>query len=228
MDEHQRAVDMRFDEVKCAAVSAEEVLRRACENVAIDERLYLAARREFEARGDSGSGGGSSGSSGDSSSGGGGIDGGGSGTSGRSAAAASVTRARVTKLREAGVALAARADAQKAMPLQLLEALSGTQLRREYVQTSGGGVPWSVNEREPWYLAQRDRTRSHEIARFSCEPLGAACMQVLITAPSPAHRYLAHERARFSCVECSGDVVPEKDLLGCWPLWTQVGSSDCL
>jgi hypothetical protein len=51
------------------------------------------------------------------------------------------------------------------MPLQLLEALSGTQLRREYVQTSGGGVPWSVNEREPWYLAQRDRTRSHEIAR---------------------------------------------------------------
>ena len=250
VDEHQRAVDMRFDEVKCAAVSAEEVLRRACENVAIDERLYLAARREFEARGDSGSGdsssggsgGGSSGSSGssdDSSSGGGGMDGGGSGTSGRSAAAASltraradeaasVTRARVMKLREAGVALAARADAQKAMPLQLLEALSGTQLRREYVQTSGGGVPWSVNEREPWYLAQRDRTRSHEIARFSCEPLGAACMHVLITAPSPAHRYLAHERARFSCVECSGDVVPEKDLLGCWPLWTQVGSSDCL
>ena len=166
------------------------------------------------------------------------MDGGGSGTSGRSAAAASVTRARVTKLREAGVALAARADAQKAMPLQLLEALSGTQLRREYVQTSGGGVPWSVNEREPWYLAQRDRTRSHgiardrtrshEIARFSCEPLGAACMHVLITAPSPPHRYLAHERARFSCVECSGDVVPEKDLLGCWPLWTQVGSSDCL
>ena len=241
VDEHQRAVDMRFDEVKCAAVSAEEVLRRACENVAIDERLYLAARREFEARGDSGSGDSSSGGGMD----GGGMDGGGSGTSGRSAAAASltraradeaasVTRARVTKLREAGVALAARADAQKAMPLQLLEALSGTQLRREYVQTSGGGVPWSVNEREPWYLAQRDRTRSHEIARdrtrsheiarFSCEPLGAACMHVLITAPSPAHRYLAHERARFSCVECSGDVVPEKDLLGCWPLWTQVGS----
>ena len=107
------------------------------------------------------------------------------------------------------------------MPLQLLEALSGAQLRREYVQTSGGGVPWSVNEREPWYLAQRDRTRSHEIARFSCEPLGAAYMQVLITAPFPPHRYLAHERARFSCVECSGDVVPEKDLLGCWPLWTQ-------
>ena len=165
VDEHQRAVDMRFDEVKCAAVSAEEVLRRACENVAIDERLYLAARREFEARGDSGSGGGSSGSSSGGGMDGGGMDGGGSGTSGRSAAAASVTRARVMKLREAGVALAARADAQKAMPLQLLEALSGTQLRREYVQTSGGGVPWSVNEREPWYLAQRDRTRSHEIAR---------------------------------------------------------------
>ena len=179
VDEHQRAIDMRFDEVKCAAVSAVEVLRRACENVAIDERLYLAARREFEARGDSGSGSSGSGTSG----GGGGMDGGGSGTSGRSAVAASVTRARVTKLREAGVVLAARADAQKTMPLQQLEALSGAQLRREYVQASGGGVPWSVNEREPWYLA--------------------------------------HERARFSCVECSGDVVPEKDLLGCWPLWTQ-------
>ena len=33
--------------------------------------------------------------------------------------------------------------------------------------------------------------------------------------------YLPHERARFSCKRCSGDVVPEKDLLGCWPLWPQ-------
>lgn len=33
--------------------------------------------------------------------------------------------------------------------------------------------------------------------------------------------YLPQERARFSCVNCSGDVVPEKDLIGCWPLWTQ-------
>ena len=27
--------------------------------------------------------------------------------------------------------------------------------------------------------------------------------------------------ARYSCVNCSGDVVPEKDLVGCWPLWPQ-------
>ena len=33
--------------------------------------------------------------------------------------------------------------------------------------------------------------------------------------------YNAHERARYSCAGCSGDVVPEKDLMGCWPLWTQ-------
>ena len=33
--------------------------------------------------------------------------------------------------------------------------------------------------------------------------------------------YLPHERARFSCVNCSGDVVPAKDLIGCWPLWPQ-------
>jgi hypothetical protein len=33
--------------------------------------------------------------------------------------------------------------------------------------------------------------------------------------------YQPHERARFSCQNCSGDVVPAKDLIGCWPLWTQ-------
>ena len=33
--------------------------------------------------------------------------------------------------------------------------------------------------------------------------------------------YLAHERARYSCANCSGDVVPEFDLVGCWPLWPQ-------
>lgn len=34
--------------------------------------------------------------------------------------------------------------------------------------------------------------------------------------------YQPASRARFSCEGCSGDVVPEKDLIGCWPLWTQV------
>jgi hypothetical protein len=34
-------------------------------------------------------------------------------------------------------------------------------------------------------------------------------------------RYNAAARARYSCVNCSGDVVPEKDLSGCWPLWPQ-------
>ena len=29
------------------------------------------------------------------------------------------------------------------------------------------------------------------------------------------------DAARDSCVRCSGDVVPEFDLLGCWPLWGQ-------
>ncbi len=170
-DERARALDMRFDEAKCAAVSAAEVLRRTCENMGIDERMYRAARRAFEKR--SGGGGG----------GGGGSTAGARGAHERSSAAAAVVHARVALLREAGAALAARADAQKAQPLRQLEVLAGTQLRREYLQASGGGVPWRVNERDPWYLA--------------------------------------HERARFSCVECSGDVVPEKDLLGCWPLWTQ-------
>ena len=40
--------------------------------------------------------------------------------------------------------------------------------------------------------------------------------------------YLPHERARFSCKRCSGDVVPEKDLLGCWPLWTQFAPDEAV
>ncbi len=38
--------------------------------------------------------------------------------------------------------------------------------------------------------------------------------------------YKPHERARLSCVNCSGDVVPEFDLVGCWPLWTQFGPDE--
>ena len=38
--------------------------------------------------------------------------------------------------------------------------------------------------------------------------------------------YRPHERARLSCVNCSGDVVPEFDLAGCWPLWTQFGPDE--
>ena len=38
--------------------------------------------------------------------------------------------------------------------------------------------------------------------------------------------YKPHERARFSCVNCSGDVVPEFDLIGCWPLWPQFGPDE--
>ena len=38
--------------------------------------------------------------------------------------------------------------------------------------------------------------------------------------------YKPHERARYSCVNCSGDVVPEFDLVGCWPLWPQFGPDE--
>ena len=38
--------------------------------------------------------------------------------------------------------------------------------------------------------------------------------------------YKPHERARFSCANCSGDVVPEFDLVGCWPLWPQFGPDE--
>ena len=38
--------------------------------------------------------------------------------------------------------------------------------------------------------------------------------------------YKPHERARLSCANCSGDVVPEFDLVGCWPLWAQFGPDE--
>lgn len=38
--------------------------------------------------------------------------------------------------------------------------------------------------------------------------------------------YKPHERARYSCANCSGDVVPEFDLVGCWPLWSQFGPDE--
>lgn len=38
--------------------------------------------------------------------------------------------------------------------------------------------------------------------------------------------YKPHERARYSCEGCSGDVVPEFDLIGCWPLWAQFGPDE--
>jgi len=38
--------------------------------------------------------------------------------------------------------------------------------------------------------------------------------------------YKPFERARMSCVNCSGDVVPEFDLIGCWPLWAQFGPDE--
>ena len=99
------------------------------------------------------------------------------------AAASPRLAARVELLREAGRALAARADAQERAPPRKLAQQAGVTLRREYVTTSGGRVPWRVDE--------------------------------------TAGYYRPHERARFSCEGCAGDVVPEFDLIGCWPLWTQ-------
>ena len=105
------------------------------------------------------------------------------------AAAAAETDARVAALRDAGAALARRADEQGKLPKRALEAAAGTKLLRRYESTSGGGVPWRVNEVDDYW-------------------------------------YVPHERARYSCANCSGDVVPEKDLVGCWPLWPQFGPDE--
>jgi hypothetical protein len=99
------------------------------------------------------------------------------------AAPSAATDARLARLRAEGVKLAERADAQAKTATRTLEAKAGIRLSRRYEASSGGGVPWVVDEFAGWYQA--------------------------------------HERARYSCVKCSGDVVPEKDLIGCWPLWSQ-------
>ena len=40
--------------------------------------------------------------------------------------------------------------------------------------------------------------------------------------------YHPYARARLSCVNCSGDVVPEFDIKGCWPLWAQFAPDEML
>ena len=158
--ENMRSVDMVYEEASCAPVTPLDVLRRACGGMGVDERTYRHARHTFEAS----------------------LQKAGS-ESGNGAHFVPITEARVALLRAAGVALNARADQQRETSVRTLEQLSGSHLEHKYTSSSGGGVPWVVDEHHNWYLP--------------------------------------HERARFSCERCSGDVVPEKDLLGCWPLWPQ-------
>ena len=44
----ERRADQAFDAPKCDAVTAEDVLRRMCTHIAIDEKLYLDARARFK------------------------------------------------------------------------------------------------------------------------------------------------------------------------------------
>ena len=97
-------------------------------------------------------------------------------------------KARTSLLAVAGASLYARAARQATRRQSELENVAGTKLQHAYRSSSGGGVPWVVDEYASWYKP--------------------------------------HERARFSCVNCSGDVVPEKDLVGCWPLWGQFGPDE--
>jgi hypothetical protein len=141
----QRQRNAPFDRGSCDRVSPQEILQRLCDGLGLDERVYLSARRRFDAR---------------------------------VATMSAGLGSRLQALRAANVLLASRADAQQVVPVATLEAAAGITLQRQYVQGN-----WRVDERARWY--------------------------------KPA------ERARFSCDGCSGDVVPEFDFGGCWPLWTQ-------
>jgi len=147
-----------LDRSQCEAVTPEAVLTRLCGRIASDEPLYLTARARFEA------------------------------AERAHHAEPAVLAARVALLHEAGVALEARAKAQERERPDALAARAKTTLSRRYTRSSGGGVPWVVDEYAGWYKP--------------------------------------HERARYSCAGCSGDVVPEKDLVGCWPLWPQFGPDE--
>jgi len=79
------------------------------------------------------------------------------------------------------------------------------------------------------YLAARVRFKQQLAARLPplqrkarLRKLQAANDELAARAGRQQRRRLAgHEAARSSCVGCSGDVVPEFDLGGCWPLWAQ-------
>lgn len=150
-----------FERAQCEAVTPTQVLERLCARIATDEPLYLTARARFDAQ---------------------------------MVTLGSALSTRVQLLRTAGAELEARATHQQnedPAALARRASLSGEHtlaLSSKYTMSSGGGVPWVVDERASWYKP--------------------------------------HERARYSCANCSGDVVPEKDLVGCWPLWPQFGPDE--
>lgn len=59
--------------------------------------------------------------------------------------------ARVLLLRTAGAELEARARLQSAEDPAALARRTGTLLSPRYTMSSGGGVPWVVDERAGWY-----------------------------------------------------------------------------
>jgi len=132
----QRQRNTPFERDSCDRVRPEQVLQRLCEGLELDERIYLSARRRFDAQ---------------------------------VATLGQGLGSRLQALHAANAELTRRADAQGAEPVPSLEAAAGITLQRQHVQGN-----WRVDE-----------------------------------------------RARFSCIACSGDVVPEFDFGGCWPLWPQ-------
>jgi len=84
----------------------------------------------------------------------------------------------------------------------------------------------SVDERV--YLAVRARFKQQLAARLSTAQLGRRLKKLSASNEALSARAVRQERklrgarsALASCVGCSGDVVPEFDLGGCWPLWEQ-------
>jgi len=84
----------------------------------------------------------------------------------------------------------------------------------------------SVDERV--YHAVRARFKQQLAARLSTAQLGRRLKKLSASNEALSARAVRQERklrsarsALASCVGCSGDVVPEFDLGGCWPLWEQ-------
>jgi hypothetical protein len=79
------------------------------------------------------------------------------------------------------------------------------------------------------YLGARSRFRQLVSDRFSGRRLDHSLRALRLASEDLAtraqqqkvHRLRGFQAAKSSCVGCSGDVVPEFDLGGCWPLWHQ-------
>jgi len=94
-------------------------------------------------------------------------------------------------------------------------------MQRQTLRAAGEDLEWRALEQARIPLHALEATAGVTLQRTYVSSSGAAVGGLWGPVDERVPLYRPHERARFSCANCSGDVVPAKDLIGCWPLWTQ-------